>query len=96
MLSLLFCLISANALDISNKKVGTVLLQLDQEIINRERYINEQQLKIDSLKSILSLHNNDSLVAIMEIGDEYVAFENDSAISYYDKGYNISNSKIFI
>ncbi len=93
MLSLLFCLISANALDISNKKVGTVLLQLDQEIINRERYINEQQLKIDSLKSILSLHNNDSLVAIMEIGDEYVAFENDSAISYYDKGYNISNSK---
>ena len=89
---ILLCFYSAKALDLSNQKVETILQQLDQEINKRHIYINEQQLKIDSLKNILSLHNNDSLITIMEIGDEYVAFENDSAISYYDKGYNASKN----
>lgn len=85
-----FCVNISIALDISNNKIEETLVRLDNEITKRDIYIAQQQTRIDSLKETLSLCKKDSLQIIMEIGDEYVAFDNDSAIYYYDKGFNTS------
>lgn len=83
---------SSRALDVSNNKVEETLQLLDQEISKRDIYITKHQAQIDSLKNNLAHHKNDSLNIFMNIGDKYVAFDNDSAIFYYDKGYNASLS----
>lgn len=89
-LCVIFCFNTSIALDVSNNKIEETLQLLDQEISKRDTYITQQQTRIDSLKKTLSLCKKDSSQVLMEIGDEYVAFNNDSAIYYYDKGANVS------
>lgn len=78
------------AIEIPKSKVSETLNLLDQEIANREKYINKRQTKIDSIKKLQK--NTSSIKRWLElnteIGTEYIAFDNDSAISYFYKGYS--------
>ena len=80
------------AISISDEKVEETLKRLDSEIEKREIYLTQQQNTIDALKSSLSTDTLKNLDIMMEIGDEYVAFDNDSALFYYDKGYKLAKS----
>ena len=90
----------AHALFISDSKVSYILEQLDNEVKKREIYINIRQNRIDSIKSKLKKSTNDinTLNLILDIGNEYTAFNNDSAITYYNQGLikakNIGNDSI--
>ena len=85
---LIFC--SSHAINISNQKVEDVLSRLDFEISNRETHINQQQNIIDSLKNSLK-QEPDKLETIMKIGNEYIAFDNDSTLFYFNKGYTLAS-----
>ena len=80
------------AISISDEKVEETLKRLDSEIEKREIYLTNKQNSIDALKSSLSTDTLKNLDIMMEIGDEYVAFDNDSALFYYDKGYKLAKS----
>lgn len=77
------------ALETSEKSVKEALNRLDKEVAKRDVYITQRQRKIDSLKTVLKNATNvsDALSLKLTIGNEYIAFNNDSAIAYYDKGY---------
>ena len=80
------------AISISDEKVEETLKRLDAEIEKREIYLTNKQNSIDALKSSFSTDTLKNLDIMMEIGDEYVAFDNDSALIYYDKGYKLAKS----
>ena len=80
------------ALNVSDKQVEETLSRLDSEIEKKERYLNEKQFTINSLKRTFSKDSLDNLNTIMQIADEYVAFDNDSALFYYDKGYKLATT----
>ena len=90
-ISILTCSTSY-AISISKEKVEETLKRLDSEIEKRETYLTQQQNTIDSLKSLLSTDSTKNLSLLMDIGNEYVAFDNDSALFYYEKGYNLAKS----
>lgn len=76
------------ALSTTNQQVNDALKLLDKEVAKHDIYISNRQAKIDSLNTMLSnsANKDSSLSIIMSIGDEYVAFNNDSTIFYYNKG----------
>lgn len=90
------CLITihnkAYAIEIPNSLVEETLKQLDSEIANREKYIKKRETQIDSLKKSLinSSDQSSHISTLMEIGDKYIAFNNDSAITYFEKGHNLA------
>ena len=90
-ISILICSTSY-AISISNEKVEETLKRLDTEIEKRDIYLTKQQNTIDSLKSSLSADSIKNLNTIMKIANRYVAFDNDSALYYYNKGYNLAKS----
>lgn len=96
-LSILFLPQNLFSIDVRQDVVNKTLKRLDKEVANRETYLNIRQHKIDSLKRSLS-HQNDSLSYIstlMAIGDEYIAFNNDSALSYFNKGQSIAKNNSY-
>lgn len=80
---------SVYALETSEKRVKETLNRLDKEVAKRDVYITQRQGKIDSLKTALKNATNvdDALSLKLAIGNEYIAFNNDSAIAYYNEGY---------
>lgn len=88
----LLCISTAStfALNISKEDADKELEQLDKEIAKRSTYINAREARIDSIRR--RINDNISgprlLELTMQIGDLYSSFNNDSAISYYLKGYN--------
>lgn len=77
------------ALETSENEMRETLNRLDKEVAKRNVYISQRQSKIDSLKNILrkTTNANEALSLKLAIGDGYIAFNNDSAIAYYDHGY---------
>ena len=88
----IFACSTSYAISISDEKVEETLKRLDSEIEKREIYLTQQQNTIDSLKSSFSTDSTKNLSLLMKIGNEYVAFDNDSALFYYEKGYNLAKS----
>lgn len=96
-LSILFFYQDSFSIDIHQDVVNNTLKRLDKEVANRETYLRIHQNVIDSLKATLS-HQNDSLSytsTLMAIGDEYIAFNNDSALSYFNKGQSIAKNNSY-
>ena len=83
---------NAYAIEISNSLLEETLKNLDSEIENREKYIKKRETQIDSLKRSLtsSSDKNAQISTLMEIGNKYVAFNNDSAIVYFKKGHDLA------
>ena len=77
------------AIQITDAKVIETLNTLDNEIKNRNTYKNSLKEKIDSLKNQLNLtaQSKKDIELLLEIGNAYVAFNNDSAIAYFHQGH---------
>lgn len=69
--------------------VDDYLKSLDKEIANREKYTDAKMSRIIGLRNRLASTDDTSerLQLIMNLGDAYNAFNNDSAMVYYSKGY---------
>ncbi len=76
------------AIQITDAKVVETLNTLDYEIKNRNTYKNSLRAKIDSLKNqqYHTIQNKKNIELLLEIGNAYVAFNNDSAIAYFHQG----------
>lgn len=80
-----------SALAITDSQVNKVMERLDAELSKRNIYADARQARIDSLKNLCLDHvTNDSawFSSIMQLAQEYTAFNTDSALSYFAKGYN--------
>lgn len=90
-LAVLACSINVWSLAVTDKQVSAVLKRLDAELTQREKYIDARQSRIDSLHTLYALDlEGDSawLASTMRLADEYTAFNTDSALYYYSKGYD--------
>lgn len=94
LLTLLYVAAGAAASAISDSQVEDALRQLDLELTNRDRYIEERVAYLDSLKKAaprqLPADSLACLNTLMEIARGYSAFNNDSALMYYTRGYDLS------
>ena len=81
-LLLIFTLLSFSARANSQATLDSLLSVYDKEIHQSNKYIDERQLTIDSIKGNGNL--NDSQV-LLSIGKLYVPFQSDSAIFYLNK-----------
>lgn len=64
--------------------------RLDAELRNSRRYVEARQKSIDSLRVLLDAEP-DNLPLIMELGDRYAGFDNDSAMTVYKRGSEIAD-----
>lgn len=82
-------LVSATSSAISDADVEEVLNQLDHEIVKRSSYINAREVSIDSIRNRLTgnIPTERELELIMQLGDLYSSFNNDSALIYYTRGF---------
>lgn len=81
---------SLHAMPVTDKQVKDVLHRLDKELTKRDIYINARQARIDSLRALYTADANGDnawLGSTMRLADEYTAFNTDSALYYYTKGY---------
>ena len=76
---------SAAAGRIDDSDVESALKTLDRELGNRNKYIRDRHLRIDSLKALASETDDVEvrLATLLEIGDSYNTFHADSAILIY-------------
>lgn len=89
------CLCAAMALcapnvhAVSEKEARKIITMLDKQIARRNVYIDRRQSQIDTLHHRLARQASasDSVNVMLEIAQAYTAFNNDSAITYYRKGY---------
>lgn len=79
-----------HAQKITDAQVEEALEHLDMEISKRHEYISKKQHHIDSLRTLMNRVSTDMdrLNVIMEIGETYCAFDNDSALIYFTRGYD--------
>lgn len=78
---------------ITDKDVSAILHRLDNELTNRDRYIELRQHTIDSLHDRLNRSNvpvEENLSTIFLLGDAYNAFNTDSAVIYYNQGKRLA------
>ena len=75
----------------SEEDVDSLLKRLDSELAKRESYISVKRDRIDSLKKVeMTAGIPDSLrfSAILSLGDDYNSFNTDSALMFYNIGFN--------
>ena len=92
-LVLVACFLSSLAMPVTEMQVQQVLQRLDAELEARDVYINEHQSRIDSLRLLLVQETESSsarLGLLMTLADEYVAFNADSAVLFFDEGHKMS------
>lgn len=81
--------VSTFALNITKEDADRELTQLDKEIAKRSVYIQAREARIDSIRN--RINNNITgpclLEHLMQIGDLYSSFNNDSALTYYLNGH---------
>ncbi len=83
--------IDAATISTSDSQVAAILDSLDYEIANRDIYIGRRQQSIDSLRNLLSTLPQDRQPdVIMQIAEKYRSFDNDSALIYLTKGYDLT------
>lgn len=96
-LSLLFIIIPflSAASHITTHDVNESLNRLDMEIKKQPVYLSQHSAHIDSLHSCLvKAVDIDSILDItMQLGDSFTAFNNDSSLVYYTKGYDFAREK---
>ena len=82
--------VSATSSIITEDDVEAVLQQLDKEIVKRSDYIHARETRIDSIRRRLvdNIPPNRELELIMQLGDIYSSFNNDSALIYFTRGYD--------
>lgn len=76
--------------DINTASTEDMIKQLDQALNRRNIYIAQRQSMIDSLKKRYS--GQHEFQTLMEIGDAYSSFSNDSALSYFDRAIDAATS----
>lgn len=84
---------NAQAIHISDNDVEEMLDNLDKVLKNRDAYIATRQNRIDSLTSSANSPNispRQRLDALMYLADEYTGYATDSALSNYERGYNLA------
>ena len=88
--SLLFVLLAVfpafAAGEISRDQLDKAISRLDRTLDRRAAIISQRQSKIDSLKQVYS--ESENFATLMEIGDTYTSFSNDSALAYFDLAFN--------
>lgn len=91
-LLLLFIPLCASASRISQKDVDSSLDRLDMEIKQRLTYMAKRNAHIASLRdSLAKAEDVDSVLDItMKLGDSFSAFNNDSSLIYFIKGYDLA------
>lgn len=86
----LSCGLAVTGKTITDEDVSTLLRRLDRELEKRDLYIGQRHMRIDSLKSIVSATrpgDRSHLEALLCLGDNYNAFNIDSALWFYDAGF---------
>lgn len=92
LLSILSCQV-VKAENIGKKEVASILKRLDRELSRRNDYIELRRHSIDSLRRKLSDTNTDSrLATLLSLGDNYNAFNTDSALHFYSQGLKLAIS----
>lgn len=95
-LTILFAVLLAAAPSVSaagqdgNYPVQKTLARLDSELARRDIYISARRARIDSLKAVSAsrtLPVDRRLAVLLEIGDNYNAFQADSALMFYQSGF---------
>ncbi len=79
---------------ISEKDVDSILRRLDNELDNRDEYLELRQHTIDSLRNALVYNKDDKksmLDVLFRLGDAYSAFNTDSAVIYFNHGRIVAN-----
>lgn len=91
---LFLCAIQTQAafLEVSQNMAKDALVSLDKALASRNDYTNSRYRRIDSLKRACS-SSPEYLTTLMEIGDAYTSFNNDSALAYLDKGAKHANTR---
>ncbi len=90
LLLLLLGVLPSVAIQVTEADVVAVLGRLDNELARRDEYIDARRLKIDSLKRMLVRRDTPEalrLAVMLEIGDNYSAFNIDSAVFFFQEGY---------
>ena len=78
--------------EISDRQLSQILTTLDDELELRDKYIARRIGSIDSLKSLVRA-NGSTPELLMQVGCEYIAFNNDSAIHYLSEGLRLSEDE---
>ena len=82
--------IASVAVPVTDGDVASILRVLDSELERREEYIDSRRSSIDSLKGLLVRRDaaeSLKLAVMLEIGDNYSAFNTDSAVLFFNEGY---------
>lgn len=89
--------VTASAQNFTSSEVNRTLNQLDEAIARRYYYIAKRNNQIDSLRSLIpEAQSVDTVIAAYQsLGDAFLAFNNDSALVYYTKGYDIAEANGF-
>ncbi len=76
------------AVTISGEDTERALSRLDKEIAIRQVYMDSRRSLIDSLKRLTAegMHTRAWLDHILQLGDLYAPFNNDSALVYFERG----------
>lgn len=82
----------ASMMPVSADDASEAIARLDNALNDRETYIAARQARIDSLKSIYAIRH--SRKTLMDIGDTYAAFINDSALAYYQHGSRLATDPV--
>lgn len=84
-LSVLICCIKSTAVrtNIDERALNLSIIDLDHALDRREEIMASRQSFIDSLKNEYNLKHQAK--TLMEIGDAYSSFSNDSALAYFDQ-----------
>lgn len=91
--NLIVTMLSTAAFAVSTDDVDEALRCLDTVLEQSAQYAEKRLSKIDSLKSLVNDNTpiDRRLHLLMELGDVYTAFDNDSALIYYSRGHDHSS-----
>ncbi|MGM9845282.1 MAG: DUF6377 domain-containing protein [Muribaculaceae bacterium] len=93
---LLICALALSAQALTyktDKDVSEALNELDDVLSKRSVYIAERQKRIDALNDSIARHKGSNLKLLWDIAEQYRGFENDSAISYLDRGIALAPNR---
>ncbi|MDE6301650.1 MAG: hypothetical protein K2M19_08020 [Muribaculaceae bacterium] len=84
------CLSGHAALEFTESEASDALVELDDSLRQRERFIARRQASIDRMRDSLhaSSSENERIDLLLKIGKAYTAFNNDSALHYFSEGIN--------
>ena len=94
--TILLSTLTANAIkSVTENDVDNTLLKLDKELQNRDNYKIHRREKIKEIERLLTLHTdsvNKQISLTMQLSDAFTAFDNDSALIYISKGFDIAKN----